>query len=108
MCTHFRSCLWGVQFILHTDYRFDPMGFQKFQNSDGLLARWYMLLGQFSLTFEYHPGAQHANADGLSRQCGQCSRPACPVSSLEGQAGGSGSTSALLDQTVCLFCHGAI
>ena len=35
---------------------------------------------------------------GLSRQCGQCSWPDCPVSSPEGQAGGSGSTSALLDQ----------
>ena len=38
-------------------------------------------LASFSLTFEYRPGAQHANADAP-----------------EGQAGGSGSTSALLDQ----------
>ena len=45
---------------------------QKFRNSDGMLACWYMLLGHFSVTFEYRPGAQHANADGLSRQCGQC------------------------------------
>ena len=56
-----------------------------------------MLLGQFSLTFEYRPRAQHANADGL-RQCGQCLRPDCPVSSPEGDAGDSGSTLALLDQ----------
>ena len=33
--------------------------------------------------FEYHPGAQHANADGMSRQCGQCQRPDCPVSATE-------------------------
>ena len=39
-----------------------------------MLARWYMLLGQFSVTFEYRPGAQNANADGMSRQCGQCMR----------------------------------
>ena len=57
-----------------------------------------MLLDQFSLTFEYRPEAQHVNADGLSRQCGQCLRPDCPVSSLEGDTGDSGSTSALLDQ----------
>ena len=35
-----------------------------------MLARWYMLLGQFSVTFEYRPGAQLVNADGLSRQKG--------------------------------------
>ena len=70
-----------------------------------MLAQWYMVHGQFSLTFEYRPGAQHANADGLSRQCGQCSRPDCPMSSPEGQAGGSGSTSALLDQ---LFASSAM
>ena len=32
-----------------------------------MLARWYMLLSQFLVMFEYGPGAQHANADGLSR-----------------------------------------
>ena len=48
-----------------------------------MLARWYMLLGQFLVTFEYRPGAQHANADGIYRQCGQCQRPDCPVSSSD-------------------------
>ena len=47
-----------------------------------MLACWYLLLGQFSVTFEYRPGAQHANADGMSRQCGQCQRPDCPVSAM--------------------------
>ena len=42
-----------------------------------MLAHWYLLLGQFSVTFEYRPGAQHANADGMSSQCGQCQRPDC-------------------------------
>ena len=42
-----------------------------------------MLLGQFSVTFEYRPGAHHANADGMSRQCGQCQRPDCPVSATD-------------------------
>ena len=45
-----------------------------------MLARWYLL---FSVTFEYRPGAQHANADGMSRQCGQCQRPDCPVSAKD-------------------------
>ena len=35
------------------------------------------------MTFEYRPGAQHANADGMSRQCGQCQRPDCPVSATD-------------------------
>ena len=52
---------------------------QKFHNNDGMLARWYMLLGQFSVTFEYRTVSQHTNADGLSRQCGQCLRPDCQV-----------------------------
>ena len=42
-----------------------------------------MSLGQFSVTFEYRPGSQHANADGMSRQCGQCQRPDCPVSATD-------------------------
>ena len=50
-----------------------------------MLARWYLLLGQFLVTFEYRPGAQHANADGMSRQCGQCQRPDCPVSASDSQ-----------------------
>ena len=45
-----------------------------------MLARWYLLLGQFSVTFEYRPGSQHSNADGMSRQCGQCRRPDSLVS----------------------------
>ena len=48
-----------------------------------MLAHWYLLLGQFSVTFEYRPGAQHANADGMSRQCDQCQRPDCPVSATD-------------------------
>ena len=57
-----------------------------------------MLLGQFSVTFEYHPGAQHANVDGMSRQCGQCRRPDCPVSSSDSQVAELDASSVLLDQ----------
>ena len=90
MCTHFRSYLRGAQCSLRW--------LQKFRNSDGMLAHWYVLLGQFSVTFEYRPGAQHANADGMSRQCGQCMRSGCSVSSPDSQADDMDSTTALLDQ----------
>ena len=78
MCTHFRSYLRGTQFTHRTDHS-SLRWLQKFRNEDGILARGYLLLGQFSVIFEYRPGAQHANADGMSRQCGQCQRPDCPV-----------------------------
>ena len=63
-----------------------------------MLARWYLLLGQFSVTFEYRPGAQHANADGMSRQCGQCQRPDCPVSSSDSSGVELDSSSVFQDQ----------
>ena len=84
MCTHFWSYLRGAQFTLRTVHNF-LRWLQKFCNEDGMLTRWYLLLGQFLVTFEYRPGAQHANADGMSRQCGQCRRPDCPVSSSDSQ-----------------------
>ena len=91
MCTHFCSYLQGAQFTLCTDHQ-SLQWLQKFRNSDGMLARW------FSVTFEYRPGAQHANADGLSRQCGQYILPDCPVSSADVGVGEAGSTSELVDQ----------
>ena len=97
MCTHFWSYLQGAQFTLHTDHG-SLRWLQKFHNDDGMLARRYMLLGQFSVTFEYRPGAQHANAGGMSRQCGQCSRPDCPVSSSDSRVKDVYSTTVLLDQ----------
>ena len=97
MCTHFRWYLRGAQFTLRTDHS-SLRWLQKFRNGDGMLTRWYMLLGQFSVTFEYCPGAQHANADGMSTQCGQCSRPDCPVSSSDSRVIDVDSTTVLLDQ----------
>ena len=46
MCTHCHSYLRGTQFTLHTDHS-SLRWLQKFRNSDGMLARWCMLLGQF-------------------------------------------------------------
>ena len=44
MCTHFRSYLRGSQFTLRTDHG-SLRWLQKFNNEDGMLARWYLLLG---------------------------------------------------------------
>ena len=82
MCIHFRSYLRGSQFTLRTDHS-SLRWLQKSKNEDGMLARWYLLLGQFSVTFEYRPGSLHSNADGMSRQCDQCRRPDCPVSAAD-------------------------
>ena len=62
MSTHFRSYLRDAQFTLQTDHS-SLRWLQRFPNGDGMLARWYLLLGQFSVTFEYRSGGQHANAD---------------------------------------------
>ena len=97
MCTHFRLYLRGSQFTLRTDHS-SLRWLQKFKNEDGMLARWYLLLGQFSVTFEYRPGSQHANADGMSRQCGQCRRPDCPVSAADLPATNVETQSVLMDQ----------
>ena len=97
MCTHFRSYLRGAQFTLHTDH-ISLRWLQKFRNEDGMLAHWYLLLGQFLVTFEYRPGAQHANADGISRHCGQCRRPDCLVFSLDSQVAELDTSSVLLEQ----------
>ena len=63
-----------------------------------MLARWYLLLGQFSVTFEYQPGSQHSNAGGMSRQCGQCRQPDCPVSAADLPAADADTQSLLVDQ----------
>ena len=63
-----------------------------------MLARWYLLLGQFSVTFEYRPGAQHANADGMCRQCGQCQRRDCPVSATDSPVPDAEPETEMVDQ----------
>ena len=63
-----------------------------------MLARWYLLLGQFSVTFEYRPGSQHVNADGMSRQCGQCQRPDCPMSATDSPVPDTDPETEMVDQ----------
>ena len=63
-----------------------------------MLACWYLLLGQFSVTFEYRPGSLHSNADGMSQQCGQCRRPDFPLSAADLPAVEAETQSLLVDQ----------
>ena len=63
-----------------------------------MLARWYLLLGQFSVTFEYRPGPQHANTDGISRQFGQCQCPDCPVSAMDSPVPDAEPETEMVDQ----------
>ena len=58
MCKHFRSYLHGALFTLRTDHR-SLRWLQKFCKSDGMLARWYMLLGQFSTLAVDFGSAEH-------------------------------------------------
>ena len=114
MCTHFRSYHRGAQFTLCTDNS-SLRWLQKFCDEDGMLV---LVVDQCSVTFEYRPGAQHANADRMSRQCGQCWRPDCPVSSSDSQVAKLDASSVLLDQpfasskaipwtqTCCWNCRG--
>ena len=71
---------------------------QIFRNGDGILSRWYLLLGQFSVTFEYRPGSQHANADGMARQCRQCQRPDYPVSAKDSPMSENNEEMEMVDQ----------
>ena len=87
----------GAQFTLRTDHS-SLRWLHKFRNEDGMLACWYLHLGQFSVTFKYRSGAQHANADGMSCQCGQCQRPDCPVSSSDSLVADIDTTLALVEQ----------
>ena len=52
------------------------------------------------MTFEYRPGAQHANADGMSHQCGQCQRPDCPVSATDSPVPNAEPDTGLVDQSM--------
>ena len=47
---------------------------------------------------EYRPGSELANADGLSRQCGQYLRPDCPVTPPDVGIVESGFTSELAER----------
>ena len=45
----------------------------SFRNPEGQLWRWLQVLSEYNFEIQYRPGAQHRNADGLSRRpCHEC------------------------------------
>lgn len=64
---HFSIYLLGQHFTIITDHgalRF----LQTMRNGNGRLTRWAMALQPYHFTILHRPGADHGNADGLSRQ----------------------------------------
>lgn len=70
---HFRHYLLGKEFILRTDHG-SLTWIQNFREPEGQLARWLDRLQEYDFIVQHRPGAQHGNADALSRipsrQCG--------------------------------------
>ena len=72
---HFKGYVWGPKFVVRTDHA-ALVWLKNLKNIQGMLARWLAKLQQFHFEIIHRPGAQHGNADGLSR-CPQCERGAC-------------------------------
>ena len=72
---HFKGYVWGPKFLVRTDHA-ALVWLKNLKNIQGMLARWLAKLQQFHFDIIHRPGAQHGNADGLSR-CPQCDRGTC-------------------------------
>ena len=72
---HFKGYVWGPKFLVRTDHA-ALVWLTNLKNIQGMLARWLAKLQQFNFDIVHRPGAQHGNADGLSR-CPQCERGSC-------------------------------
>ena len=69
---YFRHYLYGRHFVVRTDHS-SLKWLLNFKQPEGQLARWLEVLGTYDVTIEHRPGAQHKNADALSRHsCKQC------------------------------------
>lgn len=69
---HFRHYVCGKEFVVRTDHSSLKWLFQ-FKNPEGQLARCLEILSAYIFLIQHRPGAQHKNADVLSRiPCRQC------------------------------------
>ena len=66
-CRTFRPYILLRPFLLRTDHG-SLRWLMHFKNPESQIARWLSTLGELHFTVEHRPGAQHGNADGLSRQ----------------------------------------
>jgi len=65
-CKKFRHYLLGYETVFHTDHNALKYLFNQADLS-GRIARWVLLLQEFSFQVQVKPGKQHVNADYLSR-----------------------------------------
>jgi len=72
---HFKHFLWGRHFTVRTDHS-SLRWLLNYKDSSGMVARWLSKLQEYDLEIIHRPGAQHLNADGLSR-CHSCKNPQC-------------------------------
>ena len=69
---HFHHYLWGRHFMVRSDHG-SLRWLMNFKNPVGQLWRWLQVLSEYDFEIQYRPGAQHRNADGLSRRpCHEC------------------------------------
>ncbi len=76
---HFHHYLYGRHILIRTDHA-ALRWLLSFRHPEGQLARWIGRLQEYDFVIQYRPGAQHANADALSRRpclhtsCRSCDR----------------------------------
>ena len=69
---HFPHYLWGRHFVVRSDHG-SLRWLMNLKNPEGQLWRWLQTLSEYDYEIQYRPGAQHRNADGLSRRpCHEC------------------------------------
>lgn len=62
-----QSYLYGRDFTIITDH--NPLRWlHRVAGDNGKLLRWSLILQQYNFTIQHRKGAEHGNADGLSRQ----------------------------------------
>ena len=63
---HYKVFLYGKEFVVRTDHR--PLQWLKeLKNPSTRLARWLIIVRQFTFRIKFISGAQNAAADALSR-----------------------------------------
>ncbi|KAL3683144.1 hypothetical protein R1sor_001166 [Riccia sorocarpa] len=78
----FRHYLLGTQFVFHVDHQALRYIVNRPSRS-GKLARWMLLLQEYTFTVEYKPGTLHINADYLSRLPGDPSLTAIDTEPID-------------------------